>query len=318
MKFDTKSKKIIAAILILTIGILIGLFLDRNMRFSYLQKKYQYVAKRILIENPNDIIINFFELRKSLTTYIEKNNLDMGLFFQYIPTGTTIGVNQDNPYVAASLLKLPNVVQVQKMIEAGEISGKDAITITSKWLDGNYGTLYKKGIGEKVTIDELMKISIQESDNTANNILTNDVLGGAPVNFYNSLDVSPEILEGTIAITPRNYLSVLRSLFFAGYLSIEGSNKILTLMTEINKNDDDLGAKLPTSIKIAQKIGVYEKNPDEKKYTYSDCGIFYLPERPYMLCIMSRGEQSTASNHTKEISKIIYDYIESANTYTDR
>lgn len=318
MKLDSKSKKIITLISILIIGIFIGVFLDRSVHFSYLQKKYQYVAKRILIENPNDIIINFFELRKSLSTYIEKNNLDMGLFFQYIPTGTTIGVNQDDPYVAASLLKLPNVIQVQKMIESGEISGKDTITITSKWLDGNYGTLYKKGIGEKVTIDELMKISIQESDNTANNILTNDVLGGAPVNFYNSLDVSPEILEETIAITPRNYLSVLRSLFFAGYLSVEGSNKVLELMTGINKNDDDLGAKLPDNIKIAQKIGVYEKNPDEKKYTYSDCGIFYLPKRPYMLCIMSRGEYNLVSNHTKEISKIIYDYIESANTYTNR
>ncbi|HRH30810.1 MAG TPA: class A beta-lactamase-related serine hydrolase [Candidatus Paceibacterota bacterium] len=304
--------------LILIIGIFIGLFLNQNIHFSYIQKKYKYVAKRILIENPNDIIINFFELRKSLSTYIEKNNLDMGLFFQYITTGTTIGVNQDKPYVAASLLKLPNVIQVQKMIEAKEISGKDTITITSKWLDGNYGTLYKKGIGEKVTIDELMKISIQESDNTANNILTNDVIGGAPVNFYNSLDVSPEILEGTIAITPRNYLSILRSLFFAGYLSIEGSNKVLELMTGINKNDDDLGVKLPANIKIAQKIGVYEKNTDEKKYTYSDCGIFYLPKRPYMLCIMARGDHSTTSNHTREISKIIYDYVESANTYTDR
>lgn len=69
---------------------------------------------------------------------------------------------------------------------------------------------------------------------------------------------------------------------------------------------------------IAQKIGVYEKNTDEKKYTYSDCGIFYLPKRPYMLCIMARGDHSTTSNHTREISKIIYDYVESANTYTDR
>lgn len=313
MNLNSTNQKIIAGLLVLSIGILIGLFLNRDLRFSYLENKYKYVARRILIENPNDTIINFFELRKSLSTYIEKNKLDTGLFFQYIPTGTTIGVNQDNQYVAASLLKLPNVIQVQKKIENKEIDGKDMITITSKWLDGNYGTLYKKGIGEKISIDELMKISIQESDNTANNILTNDVLGGAPVNFYNSLDISPEILEGTIAITPRNYVSILRSLFFAGYLTIDGSNKILDIMTKINSQEDDLGYHIPDSVKIAQKIGVYEKNPDEKNYTYSDCGIFYVPKRPYMLCVMSRGTKESASMHTREISKIIYEYIISIN-----
>lgn len=315
MKLDTRNKKIAAALLILLIGILIGFFLNKNSRFSFLEKRYPYIARRVLIQNPNDIIINFFELRKSLSTYIEKNNLDTGLFFQYIPTGTTIGVNQDEPYVAASLLKLPNVIQVQKNIESGDISGKDMITITEKWLDGNYGTLYKKGAGQKISIDELMRISIQESDNTANNILTNDVLDGTPINFYNSLDISPAILEETIAISPRNYLSILRSLLFAGYLSIDGSNKILNIMTEINPVENDLGSDIPSNIKIAQKIGVYEKNPNEKNYTYSDCGIFYLPNRPYMLCIMSRNTKELASQHAREISKIIFEYVESANTY---
>ncbi|MBP7846184.1 MAG: serine hydrolase [Candidatus Pacebacteria bacterium] len=315
MNLNSKNKKIAAALLILIIGILIGFFLNKNSRFSFLENKYPFVARRVLIQNPNDIIINFFELRKSLSTYIEQNKLDMGLFFQYIPTGTTIGVNQDNPYVAASLLKLPNVIETQKKIENKDIAGKDMITITSKWLDGNYGTLYKKGVGQKISVDELMKISIQESDNTANNILTNDVIGGTPVNFYNSIDISPQILEGTIAVTPRNYLSILRSLFFAGYLSIDGSNKVLKIMTEINPNENDLGAKLPSNIKIAQKIGVYEKSPEEKNYTYSDCGIFYHPKRPYMLCVMTRDTKESASKHTQEISKIIFDYIESVNTY---
>ncbi len=315
MNLDSNNKKIIVGVLLLIVGFLIGFFVTRPSSFSVLSNKYPYVAKRILIDHPNDIIINFFELRKSLNAYVEKNNLDTGLFFQYIPTGTTIGLNQDTQYVAASLLKLPNVIQAQKMIENGEINEEDMITITSKWLDGNYGTLYKRGVGEKISVDELMEISLQESDNTANNIITNDILGGTPVNFYNSLDIPPEILEGTIAMTPRNYLSILRSLFFAGYLSVEGSNKILEIMTEINPADNDLGSQIPKNVTIAQKIGVYEKNENQNLFTYSDCGIFYVPDRPYMLCIMSRGEKEASSTHTAEISKIIYDYIVSANVY---
>ncbi|MBI4151122.1 hypothetical protein HY492_03280 [Candidatus Woesearchaeota archaeon] len=57
---------------------------------------------------------------------------------------------------------------------------------------------------------------------------------------------------------------------------------------------------------VAHKFGV--NTPVE---TLLDCGIAYVPEKPYAICIMSQGASSLkeASTMMKEVSEVTYEYF---------
>src|SRR3989344_1239102 len=50
---------------------------------------YPYLASRIFTENPNDIIINFTDLRQSLSEYIGEQKEKIGIYFEYLPNGNS-------------------------------------------------------------------------------------------------------------------------------------------------------------------------------------------------------------------------------------
>jgi beta-lactamase class A len=306
-------KKIVIIFLVVSVlanAFFIKLLFDKNQAGFTVVKKEQYpfLARRIFLENPNDVIINFSTLRQDLRGYVQEGKKPLAIYFQYLPTGSSIGVNDNVPFIAASLLKTPTAMYVHKLIERGEVSKDDEITLTADLIDDGYGTLWEKGPGAKLTVEELLKHSLLYSDNTAHNALFHVVVKGSPEDVYNNLDIPRQVVNGSPAITVKNYSSILRSLFFSSYLSFEHSNEILSLLTRISEGSN-LRSNIPTHIPIAQKIGVFEVGSSENDYIYSDCGIFYVPNRPYILCMMSQEDEETASNYVRTVSNMVYQYV---------
>lgn len=301
---------IIVGIVILVAGVVIGVNLPKEyQRTPVFEQKdtYQFLARRIFLDNPNDIIINFVPLRTKLRDYVAKQHNPLGVYFQYLPTGGAIGVNQDNPFVGASLLKLPTVMHVYKLLDEGKLKKDQELEIKEMHLDDRYGDLWKRGVGGKVTVEEAIREVLINSDNTADKLLYT-TSGGFPVEVYEHTDIPPTLVSDEQAITPRNYSSLLRSLFFSGYVSFESSNEILQYLSQAK--DKPLKADIPSDIKISQKIGVYEVEANNtKNEVHSACGIFYVPNKPYILCIMTVTDDETAAVETSAISNMVYEFI---------
>lgn len=64
---------------------------------------------------------------------------------------------------------------------------------------------------------------------------------------------------------------------------------------------------LPDNTKIAHKIGTYDA--DDAIHIQSDCGIIYITNRNYLLCVMVKGEEQEANKIIGDFSKITYDFI---------
>jgi beta-lactamase class A len=239
---------------------------------------------------------------------VAKQQNPIGVYFQYLPTGGAIGVNQDNAFVGASLLKLPTVMHVYKLLDEGKLKKDQQLEIKKVHVDDRYGDLWQKGVGAKVTVDEAIREVLKNSDNTADKLLYT-ASGGFPEDVYKHTDIPPTLVSDEQAITPRNYSSLLRSLFFSGYLSFKSSNEILNYLSQAT--DKPLRAEIPDDIKIAQKIGVYEVNTNNtQNEIHSACGIFYVPNKPYILCIMVVSDDETAAMETSAISTMVYEFIE--------
>ena len=118
-------------------------------------------------------------------------------------------------------------MKTYKLIEEGKLQERDQLTIKVENIDILSGELWKKGVGATVTVEEAIKYSLIDSDNTAYQILkaevnkkTTDMEGEEAfvAEVYDYIDIPRELEGETAYITPKNYSSILRSLFFSAYL----------------------------------------------------------------------------------------------------
>ncbi len=267
---------------------------------------YSFLSPRIFIENKNDIILNFVLLRKDLKDYASSLP-GFGLYFEYLPSGVSAGVNEKQNYFLASLLKTPMVMAVYRQIENGTWNKDDVLTIEKSDLDSHFGDLYKRGAGAKITLHEAIDLTLINSDNTAKSIIYSHLPDGALEDVFDYLDI-PKELDGVLpVVSPKNYSSILRSLYLSSYLDKSSSDEILSIMTKSPFNDK-LAAPIPKEIPVAHKIGVYDQGNPQKS-VFTDCGIVYYPKRPYILCLMDRDTEDNARKHMTDVSKLVFTYV---------
>jgi len=279
----------------------------KNGKVAGSTNQYPFLSKRIFTESQNDILINFTPLREILRGYINSKPYPIGLYFEYLPSGTSIGVNEQMQVRVASLVKVPAVMAIMKEVENNQLSLDEAVTIEETDLDKGFGDLWKKGAGTRITMKEAVALALQESDNTAVNVLFSKLKKGSIDLVYDALDIP--ISEGASfphIITPKDYTSILRSLYLSSFLTKEESNYILLLLTQ-TKFNDKIPASVPNEIPIAHKVGVYQK--EGEPVVYSDCGIVYVPNRPYSLCIMVQAPEEMSRMYINDLSQSIYTYI---------
>jgi beta-lactamase class A len=268
---------------------------------------FPLLADRIFSENPNDVRINFSALRSSLNTYFDTNNVSGSMYFEFLPTGSSIRVNGDTRFRAASLIKLPVAMELFKAAEQGKINLDEKVALKQEWLNEGFGDLYDKGVGYEVSYSEAVKILLQDSDNTALRLIIeatdsaieieDRALGALDIEF--NLDSDDGILVGT-----RSYSSFLKCLYFACYNTKEDSQRILQYLSETKFDNRIVAGVEDKSVIVSHKIGVFNSQ------VQSDCGIVYLDKNNYIICIMIEGtDNNTTNSHFSNLSNIVYTYL---------
>lgn len=269
------------------------------------QSSYTLLANRIFTDNPNDTILNFAPLRKELRQYFSSLDVNYSFYAEYLPTGTSIKINQDNPMVGASLLKVPVVMNLFYAAEHGQIKLSQKVTMQEGDIDKRSGILWEKGVGSRFTLEKLAEYAIIDSDNTAINMLI-----GATSSKFDLFQKTIDELDVDIAATnnsqtklgAQGYSSMLKCLYLSCVNTFSDSQQILKWMTESN-SPPRLRAKLPATVKVAHKYGT------SGGISESDCGIVYIPKRPYIICVMVGTDSDTANTIIQTASKKMYDYI---------
>lgn len=308
---NMSKKKIwylVVALVALNITVLAFLVLQAPGRDAVnARTEYPLLSGRIFSDAPNDMILNFVPLRKNLETKF--SSLPAGtkysFYFEYLPSGTSIRIGDDNELVAASLIKVPLVMDLYRAAELGLTDLDQEVTITEDDLDNAYGDLWKQGAGTKVSLRKLARLALAESDNTATHAIFNHVKDLLKVEdqCLVQLDIDQKMQDGQAVITAKSYSSILKSLYFASCTNKKSSNEILSYLTQSNEIYR-LTNNLPTDLKVAHKNGVYNQ-----VWSESDCGIVYAENRPYSVCVMIGLPQNEADAFIASVSKDIYDFV---------
>ena len=255
---------------------------------------------------------NIQELREKYTSVSH-----ISLYFRELNDGTWIGINEREEFSPASLLKVPLMMAYLKASETDPSLLKKKIKYSQddiQLLPQNITPAKQIVPDVEYTVEELIKYMIKYSDNRAQKLLVQNIDPVLLNNIYTDLGITIPGLKGIEDyMSVREYASFFRILFNSTYLSRDMSEKALVHLSNVDFNDD-IRKGIPKNIPLAHKFGERKiVNSAGESSQLHDCGIVYYQEKPYLLCIMTRGqEMSELKAVISEISSFVYKEVSSS------
>jgi beta-lactamase class A len=206
-------------------------------------------------------IINFKPLKEKFKEIQSEYPEKTYIYFDYLNSASWVGLNEKELFTAASTIKVPLAMAIYKLVEEGKIRLDEAYTLDELDLDDHFGTLYKIGAGRELTVQTLIEIMLEQSDNTAMQALISvaqkaglenpfdDVYGAMGWDATN-FGEAPRYEE----INLKTLSTMFLALYNAKYLDPEHSQMILSYLTTSPFNEK-IVAGVPQGIPIAHKMG---------------------------------------------------------------
>lgn len=239
----------------------------------------------------------------------------VSIYFRDLTNGPTFFINEDEKFAPASLLKVPTVMALLKQAESDpallnkkiKYNGDDDFNLTEYFKPSEVLTP-----GSYYTLDDLAHRALVHSDNNANKLIFENIDQKILKQTYHDLVVEiPTSYKPENFMTVKEYASFFRVLFNATYLSKAMSEKALKYLAE-KDFDSGISAGVPSNVPTALKFGERTNGPNNNVRQLHDCGIVYYPGRPYLLCIMTRGQSfEKQGDAIRNISHLIYTEIDS-------
>ncbi|MCX6741119.1 MAG: class A beta-lactamase-related serine hydrolase [Candidatus Parcubacteria bacterium] len=313
----TKKKIILGALIILVVGIIVGRLDTVLFPTKSAPREVTFINPAVTSNLNKHFIINFKPLKDQLTAIQAAYHQKTYIYFDYLNNASWIGLNEKDDFTAASTIKIPLAMAMFKAAEEGKIKLTDTYSLESLGLDAGDSALAHLGANKQFTVEELIRVMLQTSDNVAtialNSIFERIGIDGPFADVYSALGWEN---NATVLIPangqPFNYqkinLKTLSNMFLAlynaSYVNIEHSQQILSYLA-YSSSADKITVGTPSTILIAHKVGISTTDN-----TFSDCGIIYAPSRNYLLCLGSTGsDEKTANQFMTEISQAVYQFI---------
>jgi beta-lactamase class A len=242
---------------------------------------------------------------------IEKNpDVHISLYFRNLNNGLSFGLNEQDNFSPASLLKVPLMMAYLKLSEKNSelLSQKIVFQPAQVQFNQIVKPNGKLESGKEYSIEELIGNMIVYSDNDALNMLYQNLKKDDLGVIFSDLGINmPDVYNYNNVMTVKDYASFFRILYNSSYLDRNMSEKALKILNNAEFKDG-LVAGVPADVKISHKFG--EREAKENGVTVQqlhDCGIVYYPKFPYLICIMTKGKDfNKLSVAIADISKIVY------------
>lgn len=242
----------------------------------------------------------------AIARYAAKLGSDGGgntaVWWENLKTGETASLNADETYPAASVIKIPILVEAFRQAEAGSLFLESLYSVHEGRRAGGSGVLKELHAGLAVTLRDILTLMIIVSDNTATNLAI-DLAGMGEINdtirrlglrntvlrrrlmggpFYDRPDYSLAI-DNTLSAADIGLLLRLMARGEAVSPAADAAMLDMLLRQQVN---DRLPMMLPRGVRVAHKTGEFQT-------TRHDAGVIYGLEGPqYVLVVLSRDLKS--------------------------
>ena len=240
-------------------------------------------------------------LQERIQRILSEQDGNWGVAFRDLATDQTVYVNEDHRFGAASIIKIPIMMEIYRQADQGILSLSEHLILDAKDVVGGCGVLQGMQPGLSLTIRDAIVLMITISDNTATNMLI-DRVGIDSVNrLIRDLGAEQSVLRRKLMMTElmrqgiKNELTPKEVLLFLDLLA-----KIQFLhekpcmdMIEILKLQQ-LNHKIP--LLLPDEVVVAHKTGEDSGITHN-AGILYYKEQVMTMCVLSEGVSDTVKGH---------------------
>ncbi len=246
-------------------------------------------------------------LDRQIAGEVRKFNTQAGLVIKDLSTGWEIAYNKNSSFASASLVKVPIMVVCFQAAGEKRINLQQEVIFKNSHRTGGSGVLKNAPSGSKFTVEKLVEIMIEHSDNTATNMLI-DLLKFNYINLRfkeyglrktnlsrRMMDFSARKIGIENYTTPRDMAYILEKFYRGGFLSKEISDRCIGLL-KLQKYKDRIPAMLPSGAQVAHKTGL-------ERSACHDIGIIFTPQADFLICALTK-KGKNAKKAKRFISKI--------------
>jgi beta-lactamase class A len=233
--------------------------------------------------------------------------------------GELLSTGSQEPYKAASIIKLPLLALLMDEADAGTLSLDELITIPAgdSNIVGGSGTLRNREFPLDISVRELMELMVQVSDNTATNVLIDRAGGFDAVNAYmaglgfETLWLGRKMIHPATPPLGENWINadevteLISMLYRHEILSASSSEHIIDLMKG-QLVDTKFGAVIPRE-HLGNKTG-------ELADVSHDSGIIFLDGREVSLTatteFSSTRPRAEVDLYVQQAATIVYEFLQ--------
>ncbi len=243
----------------------------------------------------------------------------ISFYYRDLNNGQWVGVEEKEEFYPASLLKVPTMMAFLKSIESEVevLNMKKVIDVKNDIkVEQNISFPGTVLAGEEYSYLEILDSMITKSDNIAAQTILNNTDPKEIKNVFSSIGIPFVDTTTEPIVRVKDYAGFFRVLYNASYLNREMSELALEILS-VSEYKNGLVAGVPAGIKVSHKFGErsivreHGGSKDVQQVQLHDCGIIYYPKKPYILCIMTRGDDFKIQEQAiQKLSMFVYDQID--------
>ncbi len=284
---------------------------------------YKFIRPVLYLQVPeDDSSPELQSLKKTVSAYIknaisQNSASDISVYFRELDTNEWTGVNTDDKYSPASMLKVVSLIAFLRASENNPDLLSEKVYLDAPQTENQdqnqdyYPSVSQAKIGDTYTTAQLLNYMIIDSDNNAALALS-ALIGSETLNtVYTDFKIpngNNNLASDFLSV--KMYSRLWRALYDGTYLSQNLSEQALSLLSQTTFNNG-LVAGVPPGTIVSHKFGERTiklvssadstEQPANEVRELHDCGIVYAPNDPYFVCIMTKGNSFAA------LQKIISD-----------
>jgi len=276
------------AIVFLIVASVYFFFKDWSNYFDFKNKqaelKKQKAAWKILEGN----------IKKELNCF----NGKAGIVIKDLNKGWQIAINQDQPFPSASLVKIPIMAACFWAVNEGKLKLNEDLQLKKADKVSGSGNLKNLPSGSAFTIEKLIEMMITESDNTAANMLI-EQMGFDYLNAcfkklkLRNTNISRKMMDfkgrkqGKENFTTVSDLAFILEEIYNNRLVNKAYSQMCLEFLKKQNIRDRIPSKLPANIIVAHKTGL-------ERGICHDAGIIFAPHLDILICVLTRHKGKTA------------------------
>ncbi|MBP6943045.1 MAG: serine hydrolase [Candidatus Buchananbacteria bacterium] len=280
-------------------------------------QQYKFIKPLLMYEIGDKAdFADLLPLEKQLQTKINelisnRQASKVSVYIRNIDSGHWTGVNENEQYDPASLMKVTLMIAYLKFAESRPemLTDKLSYSGNADQLE-HYQSQHDLVDGQTYTADALIKDMIVKSGNDSTKSLFDHVDKNELYRIYTDLGFQLPTSTAPEAVSPKQYASLFRILYGSTYLPRVWSEQSLSLLsrTEFTKG---IVAGVPGGTVVAHKFGERTLiSNDKKEVGLHDCGIVYGEKKTHLICIMTTGTNfESLEKVLKDISQLTYEFF---------